>query len=213
MDFLKELFGEESLSFEQFSKAVGDKGYKLADLSTGNYVAKKKFEDEIASRESIIGDLNEQLSTRDTDLENLKTQLENGNLDNKTKVSELTSQLEKLQGDYETSKSNYEAKLNKQAYEFAVREFANSKQFSSNAAKRDFINEMLSANLTMKDKSILGAEDFVTAYSSENEDAFVVDTPQPKEDPEPSKPSFVQPTPPTPNQDTNPFNFNFSGVR
>lgn len=212
MDFLKELFGEESLSFEQFSKAVGDKGYKLADLSTGNYVAKKKFEDEIASRESIIGDLNEQLSTRDTDLENLKTQLENGNLDNKTKVSELTSQLEKLQGDYETSKSNYETKLNKQAYEFAVREFANSKQFSSNAAKRDFINEMLSANLTMKDKSILGAEDFVTAYSSENEDAFVVDT-QPEAAPEPSKPSFVQPTPPTPNQDTNPFNFNFSGVR
>lgn len=52
MDFLRELFSEP-LSFEAFSKAVQEKGVKLADLSTGKYAdieakedaAKKEAED------------------------------------------------------------------------------------------------------------------------------------------------------------------------
>ena len=39
MDFLKELF-TKPLSFEEFSAAVTSKGIKLADLSSGDYVAK-----------------------------------------------------------------------------------------------------------------------------------------------------------------------------
>ena len=43
MDFLKELF-TEPLSFEAFSKAVAEKGFKLADLSSGKYVDKDKLD-------------------------------------------------------------------------------------------------------------------------------------------------------------------------
>ena len=38
MEFLKALFENGALTWEQFSEAVNAKGYKVADLSTGNYV-------------------------------------------------------------------------------------------------------------------------------------------------------------------------------
>ena len=218
MEFLKKLFESGALTWEQFSAACNEKGYKLADLSTGNYVAKKKYEDELATKDGTINELNTQISTRDTDIANLKKQLEDGSTDSATKLAEVTAQLSKLQGDYETTKSEYEGKLSAQAYEFAVKEFASTKNFTSSAARRDFIKEMIASNLTMKDNKILGADDFVATYTKENADAFVTEEPDPNPahpDPKPTFPTFVQPTPPQPAPEDNAFisAFNFVGVR
>ena len=212
MDFLKELFGEEALTWEQFSEAVTSKGFKVADLSKGNYVSKKKFDDEIKTRDTTISELNSTISVRDNDIEDLKQKLETGGQDNETKVKDLLTQISTLQSQYEEEKSTLETKLSKQAYEFAVRDFANSQKFTSTAAKRDFEREMISAELTMKDNSIIGANDFVTSYKEKNADAFVTADPEPTPEP---KPTFIQPTPPTPQPSDNPFDalFNFNGVR
>lgn len=216
MEFLKSLFENGALDWEQFEKAAKEKGYKIADLAEGNYVARKKYEDEVNTLNTTITELNETISTRDTDLANLQKQIEDGSKDNKTKISELSAQVSKLQSDYDTAKTDYENKLNKQSYEFAVKEFANEHKFSSQAAKRDFINEMVSAELQMKDKSIIGATDFVNNYKESNKDAFIVESEGDKGgEPEgqPKKPMFVQPTPPAAGGEANPFAFNFSGVR
>ena len=212
MDFLKELFGEEALTWEQFSEAVTSKGFKVADLSKGNYVSKKKFDDEIKTRDTTISELNSTISVRDNDIEDLKQKLETGGQDNETKVKDLLTQISTLQSQYEEEKSTLETKLSKQAYEFAVRDFANSQKFTSTAAKRDFEREMISAELTMKDNSIIGANDFVTSYKEKNADAFVTAEPEPTPEP---KPTFIQPTPPAPQPSDNPFDalFNFNGVR
>ena len=212
MDFLKELFGEEALTWEQFSEAVTSKGFKVADLSKGNYVSKKKFDDEIKTRDTTISELNSTISVRDNDIEDLKQKLETGGQDNETKVKDLLTQISTLQSQYESDKSELETKLSKQAYEFAVRDFANSQKFTSTAAKRDFEREMISADLKMKDNSIIGANDFVTSYKEKNADAFVTADPEPTPEP---KPTFIQPTPPTPQPSDNPFDalFNFNGVR
>lgn len=212
MDFLKELFGEEALTWEQFSEAVTSKGFKVADLSKGNYVSKKKFDDEIKTRDTTISELNSTISVRDNDIEDLKQKLETGGQDNETKVKELLTQISTLQSQYESDKSELETKLSKQAYEFAVRDFANGQKFTSTAAKRDFEREMISADLKMKDNSIIGANDFVTSYKEKNADAFVTADPEPTPEP---KPTFIQPTPPTPQSSDNPFDavFNFNGVR
>lgn len=57
MEFLKKLF-TEPLSFEAFSKAVADKGIKIADLSQGEYVSKDKFDkannDLKSAKETIV---------------------------------------------------------------------------------------------------------------------------------------------------------------
>ena len=205
MDFLKELFESGALTWEQFTQAVSEKGYKLADLSTGNYVAKKKYEDEVGAKETSISDLQEQLKSRDKDLKDLKSQLSDGSKDNETKISELTEQVTKLQSDYKNATADYEKRLATQAYNFAVREYAGGKKFTSEAAKRDFINEMISANLTMKDNTIVGATDFETSYRANNADAFVVE--EPPKAPEDKKPIFVQPSTPTQgtDADANPF--------
>lgn len=216
MEFLKALFEAGALTWEQFEKAVTDKGYKLADLSTGNYVSKAKYDDELKQKDTTITDLTGQIKSRDKDLTALQTQLANVDTDNATKVADLTTQLEKLKGDYATQHSDYEKRLAAQSYEFAVTEYANSQKFSSNAAKRDFIKQMIAENLKMKDKQILGADDFATKYKETDPDAFVsepaLEPPAPGPTPEPNKPTFVQPTPPQPALESNPFNFNFSGI-
>jgi chromosome segregation ATPase len=210
---LKELFGEEALTLSQFESKLAEKGIKLADLSTGNYVAKKKYEDEIASKDSAISDLKGQIKTRDNDIKDLKTQISEAG-DDATKLADVTAQLEKLQGDYATAKNEYDAKLKKQGYEFAVREFANEQKFTSNAAKKMFINEMVNENLKMKDNTIIGADDFLKVYSEANADSFIVDEPEPTPEPEPGKPEFGKPTPPAgaAGDDTG-FNFSFAHVR
>lgn len=211
MDFLKALFENGALTWEQFSAAVTQNGYKLADLATGNYVAKKKYEDEVTTLNTTITELNTQISTRDTDLANLKADLEkatNSGADSATTIETLRTQLTTLQGEYDTAKTDYENKLASQQYDFAVTEFANGLQFTSEAAKRQFKNEMVSAKLAMKDKSILGAEDFLKSYKETNADSFKVENPNPDPNPNPEpapKPQFINPSNPTPAPETNDF--------
>ena len=216
MEFLKALFENGALTWEQFSEAVNAKGYKVADLSTGNYVSKQKYDNDIQTRDTTISDLNGQISTRDTDIAGLKQQIEDGGKDNDTKISELTNKINTLQTNYDTQKNDYEKRISAMNYEYAVKDFASTKKFSSDAAKRDFINQMISANLTMQDKSIMGAEDFAKKYKESNSDAFIVEEPKPQEPKkEPDKPMFIQPTPPQPAPSDNAFinAFNFTGVR
>lgn len=216
MDFLKELFGDGELSFEAFVKAVNEKGYKLADLATGKYVDKRKYEDEISSKDSAIEDLKGQIKTRNDDIKDLKEKLA-GEGDTANKLADMTAQLEKLQGDYDTAKKDYEARIGKQSYEFAVKEFANEQKFTSSAAKKQFINEMVSENLKMKNGTIIGADDFMKVYREANEDSFIAEPEgNPESQPEPDKPTFIQPTPPQPSAGgDNPFEgaFNFAGIR
>lgn len=50
---LKELFGENTLSYEDFSKAIEEKGMKLANLSAGGYIAKTKYDDDVKKAKNL----------------------------------------------------------------------------------------------------------------------------------------------------------------
>lgn len=52
-DDLKELFGENSLSYDDFSKAIEEKGMKLANLSAGGYIAKSKYDDDMKKAKNL----------------------------------------------------------------------------------------------------------------------------------------------------------------
>lgn len=206
---LKEIFDKAengALTYDQFIALAT--GAKFVDLSEGNYVSKSKFDDEIAAKDSQINTLNSTITTRDADLETLKQQLSTESANSQS----ITQELANLQARYTTDAQNYQAQLQKQAYEFAVKDFANNKQFTSKAAKRDFINSMIAKDLKMDSGKILGAEDFVTAYSTENADAFVVAESQPTPKP---LPKFVDSTPGADNtpDPAGGFKFNFIGVR
>lgn len=199
MKDFKELFDTEdgTLTYEQFVAALKENDVKLVDLNEGNYVSKAKFESELEAKGKEIEALNGTVSTRDTDLEALKKQLEEAGTD-ATKLSELTTQFETLKGKYDSDTKAYKDQLKKQAYEFAVKEFASNQKFSSQAAKRDFIQSMIAKDLKMEGDSILGADDFVKAYTENNADAFITEMDYGSDEDnyeEPARPQFVSSTP------------------
>ena len=212
---LKDLFDKAEggvLNYEQFLAAAKESNAKFVDLSEGKYVDKQKYDDDLSARDTRIKTLDDTLKTRDTDLGNLRTQLENAGTD-ADKLSKLTNDFTNLQSKYDKDTKAYEKQLKDQAYRYAVRDFANQQKFTSQAAKRDFIQTMLEKNFTIENDVIVGASDFVTAYTKDNADAFAVDTPAPA--PSVDKPHFVDTTNPAgaPTGTPNPFNFNFVGVR
>lgn len=202
---IKELFdGAESLTLEQAEKIVEEKGAKFVDLAEGGYVSKDKYDNEVANKDKQISQLNESLKARDKDLKDIKTQLQDSSVDSTAKLEQLEKQLGELQSQYKTDTENYKKQLSEQAYDFAVKEFAGTKQFSSKAARRDFERELKAAQLKMDGSSILGAEDYATKYFGENPDALVVAEAQPApatpKKSEPQTATFVAPT--TPAQQT-----------
>lgn len=222
---IKEIFDyseDGKLTYEQYEALVKEKGAKFTDLSEGKYVSKSKYESDLKAKDaelesvnSQITNLNSTIATRDADLSNLQKQLEEAGQD-ATKLAELSTQFAGLQAKYDEDVQKYQEQMRQQAYKFAVTEFANTKKFTSQAARRDFERAMINRQLQMEDDKILGREDFFAKFAEENADAFVVETPEPKPAPaEPTTlvPEFVAPTQgPTP-QVSDEFDFGFIGVR
>ena len=213
---LKDLFDKAEngmLTYDQFVAFAQEGKAKFVDLSEGRYVDKQKYEDDLSARDTRIKTLDDTIKSRDTDLGNLRTQLEAAGTD-ADKLSKLTTDFTDLQNKYDKDTKAYEKQLKDQAYKYAVKEFTDKLKFTSQAAKRDFVKSMMEKNFTIENDVIVGASDFVTAYTKDNEDAFVVE--QPATPPAGAdKPHFVEPTAPTgtPAGTPNPFNFNFTGVR
>lgn len=194
---IKELFDKAengTLTYEQFSELAKTGNAKFVDLSEGAYVSKNKFDAELEAKAKEIETLTGTISTRDTDLDTLKKQLEAAGADT-SKLNELTTKFNELQGKYDADSKAYKKQLQEQAYEFAVREFANTKSFSSQAAKRDFVQSMIAKQLKMENNSILGAEDFVNAYTENNKDAFIEEIDIDEYTQDDNTPQFVGSTP------------------
>lgn len=184
--FAKATSEDGSLTVDAFNAIVKENKVKLADLSEGHYVAKQKYEDDLAAKDVQINGLNETLGTRDSDLTKLQEQLKNAGTD-QAKLDELTNSFTELQSKYENDTNALKEQLSAQSYEFAVRDYANKQKFSSGAAKRDFISSMLNKKLPMESGSIMGADDFMKVYAKENADAFMKEVPKAPED----KPQFT----------------------
>ena len=186
MDFLKDVFGAGALTYEQFTKAVGDKGLKLADLSQGGYVTALRHQQELEAKDNQIAALNGNIETRDNDLAEIKRTLESAGADS---VGALTTKLSDLQTKYDNDTQEYKRQLGKQAYGFAVREFAGTQKFTSEAAKREFIRSLEEKELQLDNGKIMGVSDFLTQYKADNADSFATD------DPKPPTPKFIDKTP------------------
>lgn len=198
---IKDIFDKAengTLTFEQFETLAKEGNAKFADLSEGKYVSKSKYDDDLGAKDTSIKQLNDTIAQRDTDLADLQTKLKDAGTDS-TKLSELQSSFDTLQNKYTEDMKAYQEKLAEQRYEFAVKEFAGSLEFSSQAAKRDFVREMISESLKMKEDTIIGADDFKKAYEEKNVDAFVSkqEPQQPTQTPDngAGKPQFISTTP------------------
>lgn len=161
------------LTLEQFKANAEKGGGKFVDLSEGEYVSKQKYEAEINDKNSEIETLKKSVDDRDKDLAKVQKQLTDAGGDAE-KLKELDDSLKNLQKKYDDDTKAYEKKLSEQRREFAIKEHANTKDFTSGAAKRDYIARMLESEdvkLTKKGE-LIGTDEFYKDYSAENEDAF-----------------------------------------
>ena len=115
------------------------------------------------------------IKQRDTDLADLKQKLADAGTDAET-LKNLQTEFDTLKTNYANAQADYQKQLNKQAYEFAIKEKTNGLQFTSNSAKKAFLSDALAKNLTMDNGNILGFDDFVSAYKEQDAGAFVVET-------------------------------------
>ena len=78
MEFLKALFEDKSLTYEELKAAVEKAGLKLADLSKGGYVDKQKFDNKVDELNNVQGQLtvaNETIKSiqkKDSDIETVR---------------------------------------------------------------------------------------------------------------------------------------------
>lgn len=213
---LQEIFAKAEggvLTYEQFAAIAQEQKAKFVDLTEGNYVSKQKYDNDVETRDNRINTLDTTIKEREGDIGTLKSQLEAAGTD-AAKLTTLSEQFNDLQTKYDTATQEYQAQLKEQAYKYAVNELASQNNFTSQAAKRDFISSMLAKQLQMENDTIIGANDFVAAYAQENSDAFLVADDDAGQGGQ-TKPHFVDTTKPASAGDggDNPFQFNFVGVR
>lgn len=155
MEFLKEIFGGGALTYEQLAAKVAEKKMKLADLSTGGYVGKEKFE---------------ALNTEKSGLE--------------TRLNEANKKLEGYDPEWKTKAEQAKAAADEQVQavqrSFAMKEQAANLKFSSESAKRAFIADLEAKKLPIQDGKVLGFDDFVKGYRESDPGAFLTDEKPPR---------------------------------
>lgn len=187
MEFLKALFKDGALTYDQLLEAVNEAKLNVVNIADGSYISKTKFDDKVAALNQQVKDLQGQVSQRDADLSDLSEKLTAAQAD-AGKLSEVQSSLTGLQSKYEADKQEWEHKNAQQAYEFMVRERANGLKFTSAAAKRDFIREANGKEFKVDGESLLGYDEFVTKYKADNPGAMVEEKPE-----APTQPTIVVP--------------------
>ena len=215
-EFLKPLFGKQAegeapkaLTFDELAAAIeADKNLKLADLSSGEYVSKHKYDDqttELAGVRKQLDDANKQIKAFEgQDVEGIKQQVK----DWETKYKADTDALND--------------KLTAQAREYAENLFFSGYKFTSKAAKNGVAEEFRKKGFELKDGSFVGAKEFMDGLMKDADyaGAFVTEE---KKEPQPNTPAgngqqfmprFSAPSSAgNENPDTNPFSFALSHVR
>ena len=174
-----------TLTLEQFQAAAKEKGANFVDLSGGDYIGIRKHNSEIEAKDNQISTLNDTLSERDKDLASLQEQLKDAGNDAE-KLSTVSGELTALQNKYEQDTKAFQNQLAQQAREFAIKEYAGTKNFTSSAAKRDYIETMKKTDSVKLDKNgeLKGVSDFDSDYTKDNADAFITgeQNPEPEQD-------------------------------
>ena len=185
------------------------KHIRFVDMSEGGYVSLNRYNDQVNGLTQQVNDLTGQITQRDADITDLQGKLTAAQGD-ASKLTEVQTQLGNLQTKYQQDQQEWAAKATKQRKEFLVREQANGLNFTSAAAKRDFISQAQGKDFQLDGDTLIGYVDFLTKYKAENPGALVDQAPA---DPPAPKPQIVLPNAPKPTGDKAMFGFNFHGVR
>lgn len=190
-----ELYAQVQAEIDKANAGQTDKTkhIRFADLSEGGYVSVDKYNSQIGNLNQQVKDLRGQLTQRDTDITGLQDRLTAAQAD-ATKLADVQNELSGLKTKYATDQQEWANNVAKQRKEFMVREKAGALNFTSAAAKRDFIGQANSKDFQLDGETLMGYEDFLTKYRAENPGALVEEQPPaPEPTPAAPKPDIVLP--------------------
>lgn len=96
-EFFNTIFGEnESIDSKTFNDRLAKSGVKLVDISRGDYVSKKKYDDEISS-------LNKKYNDLDVEYKKVVEDIANGENDDEKKYNEFMKQFSDLKATSEAT--------------------------------------------------------------------------------------------------------------
>lgn len=157
-DFLKKLFEEGALTFDQFvEKLNADKDIKLANLADGAYVGKEKFDAKV------------------TELTGVKKQLDDANATIQSYKDMDIDGIKKSASDWEekynTETAALQKKLDDQAVEFAAKTYLGGFQYTDDLVKEAIYAKFMAKGFKLgEDGKFEGADAFMaelkTAYPS-----------------------------------------------
>jgi len=156
MEWLKEFLGDELYSQVE-AKLKGNDKVKIANLASGEYVSKSKYDDDIKAKNDEIKGLAETVKNFD-------------GLD-----------VAKLQQDVKDWEKKYNTDMAAKDKDFAKQMYFSGIGFTSNLARSAAIAEFDKKDLEFKDGKFIGADDFIEELKKENPTAFVQETKEKEE--------------------------------
>lgn len=194
MKFLETVFGTEALTYEQFAKKVESAGFKLADLSNGDYVDANKFK----ALETERDGLKTQLTERDTKLSELEKNAGN-NTDSQKKGEGITKPedaIATLQAQNEALKEKYDKELRELKLNNAVEKALISSKAKNLTATKALLADFLETAKVDDKGNVAGLA--IKGISEAEETSFLFDKGS-KNEPQisgaaPANPDKVHPT-------------------
>jgi len=165
MDFLKTLFGDKALTFEELKAAVeaNDK-IKIANLKDGGYVAKDKFDTETAKAKKAQEDL---------DAANVAIEKFKG-----MDVESIKAAAEKYKADYDAAQITHQADMEKLQFGFAL----DNALKTAKAKNTKAVKALLSVEgLKLDGETIIGLKDQIDKVVTEAPYLFDVEDKDPED--------------------------------
>lgn len=121
-------------------------------------------------------ELKKQIATLTTEKDSLTKQIENANKEIQSykdmDIDSIKKSAEDWKSKYEADTKELNEKLQKQTYDYKIKEAVQDVKFSSKSAKQAFINALSQKELKLEDGKLLGFEDYLKSYKETDPEAF-----------------------------------------
>lgn len=128
----------------------------------GKFITESK-EKAVELQNEII-ELKKGVSEKDTKISELETKVSD--------IETVNTKLTELQTKYDTDTTNLKDQLSSKDYEYKVKEKVSGLKFTSESAKKLFINDLLTNKLEMENEDIKGFDDYVKTFKETDPSAF-----------------------------------------
>ena len=141
---------------EEIKKEYAEKELIIND---GTFIPKQKFDN-----------LNEQKKDLENQLKETNDKMQELS---KVDTEELKQQIIDLQKKYEEDTKALNSKYEAREYDIKLNDYAKDLKFSSNSARKSFMNDLKEKELKFEDDKLVGFDDFVNSYKESDPDAFI----------------------------------------